>query len=466
MRTRFWLEFRRNYITEADIKRIAELGFNSVRPALNARRFLTEGDNPVDVDEGFELLDNLVGWCKKYNVYVIIDMHGAPGGQTGANIDDSANDQPELFLDPKYQDRLIDLWVKIAERYKNEPTVAGYDLLNEPLPERTGAAAKHTRQQLEPLYRRHHHGHSRSRQEAHDHPGRGRLVQRLVGLLRAVRRQPCSTSSISTAGTGRTSLKDISTFLDYRKKLNAPVWVGETGEKNNAIYWATMQYFEANNIGWSFWPWKKMDTANTPYSIEKPAGWDEIAAFSRGQAKPSKETAHKAFDELLQNVRIENCVYSAGVVNALFRRLPVKIEAENFGHDGLGKSYSVNDPSQKSPNYRKSEPVPIEVSEGGEGGGNRRRESHQSIRLAANEWSSYRVNSQDARPCSVVIRARPTTLPAAFTFTFNDQTEEIALSDSTWTEVKCKAVKAVADANRMELRVKSGTILFDWVDVE
>ena len=150
---RFWSEFRKNYITEADIARIAELGFNSVRPALNARLFLTEGDNAVYVEEGFQLLDNLVGWCRKHDLYVIIDMHGAPGGQTGANIDDSPNDQPELFTDKKNQDRLVDLWVKIAGRYKNEPTVAGYDLLNEPLPQRTGAAAKY-KDQLEPLYKR------------------------------------------------------------------------------------------------------------------------------------------------------------------------------------------------------------------------------------------------------------------------------------------------------------------------
>ena len=55
----FWLEFRKHYITEADIKRISELGFNSVRPALNSRRFLTEGENASYGDEGFELLDNL-----------------------------------------------------------------------------------------------------------------------------------------------------------------------------------------------------------------------------------------------------------------------------------------------------------------------------------------------------------------------------------------------------------------------
>jgi len=74
----FWTNFRANYITETDITRISELGFNSVRPALNARLFLV-GDNYATADsEGFRLLDNLVGWCKQHRVYVIIDMHGAP----------------------------------------------------------------------------------------------------------------------------------------------------------------------------------------------------------------------------------------------------------------------------------------------------------------------------------------------------------------------------------------------------
>src|SRR5205085_9102715 len=111
---RFWTTFRKQYISEADIKRIAELGFNCVRPALNARLFLSEGEAPIFVNEGFELLDNLVAWCKRAGIYVIIDMHAAPGGQTGQNIDDSARDEPELFTDRKHQDGLLELWVKIA----------------------------------------------------------------------------------------------------------------------------------------------------------------------------------------------------------------------------------------------------------------------------------------------------------------------------------------------------------------
>ena len=150
---RFWTKFRQSYITEADIRRIAELGYNSVRPALNSRLFLKENGEVDPASEGFQLLDNLVKWSKANGIYVIIDMHGAPGGQTGQNIDDSADDQPELFMQPNYEEQLVNLWVAIARRYKDEPAVAGHDLLNEPLPARTGAAAKY-KARLEPLYKR------------------------------------------------------------------------------------------------------------------------------------------------------------------------------------------------------------------------------------------------------------------------------------------------------------------------
>ncbi len=458
---RFWPEFRQNYITEADIQRIAELGFNSVRPALNARLFLTEDEPPVYVEEGFRLLDDLVRWCKRYNIYVIIDMHGAPGGQTGANIDDSANDQPELFIDSKYQQRLIDLWVKIAERYHDEPTVAGYDLLNEPLPERTGAAAKY-KHQLEPLYKRIT---SAIRQ----------VDKRHMIILEgadwsndwSVFSEPFAPQLVYQfhyyCWDRPDNLRDISSFLKYRKQWNVPVWVGETGESNKALYWATTQYFEANNIGWSFWPWKKLETTNGPYSIVKPAAWDAIVAYTHGKEKPSQEIAQQAFDELLQNVKLENCVYNAKIVHALFRRLPVRVEAENFGHDGPDKSFSVKETSGKSQHYRQTEEVPIVVSDAD---GGHQRESHQYIRLTDNEWTSYEVNSPAAQPYSVVIRVKATRLPATFTFSFNDQQEELELNDKSWTEKKAGIVNATPGSNRMALQVKSGTILFDWIDVE
>src|SRR4029077_21082309 len=70
-----------------------------------------------------------------------------------------------------------------------------------------------------------------------------------------------------------TQLKGITQYLDHRQRLGAPVWVGETGEKDDAIYWGTTDYFETCNIGWSFWPWKKLEARNAPYSIKAPEGW-------------------------------------------------------------------------------------------------------------------------------------------------------------------------------------------------
>lgn len=50
-------------------------------------------------EEGFFLLDRVIGWCRKYGLYAFIDMHAAPGGQTGSNIDDGFQDIPRLFID-------------------------------------------------------------------------------------------------------------------------------------------------------------------------------------------------------------------------------------------------------------------------------------------------------------------------------------------------------------------------------
>ncbi len=456
---RFWSEFRKNYITEADIAKIAEFGFNSVRPALNARLFLTEGDDAVPVEEGFQLLDNLVSWCRTHNLYVIIDMHGAPGGQTGANIDDSPADEPGLFMDARNQDRLVDLWVKIANRYKNEPTVAAYDLLNEPLPQRTGAAEKY-KSELEPLYKR------------------------ITAAIRQVDKRHMITlegadwandwSVFTTPFDDNlfyqfhyycwarpTQLNDISRFVERRKTLSAPVWVGETGEKDNVIYWATMQYFEAHNIGWSFWPWKKMEASNGPCSIKAPQGWDAVQAYSRGEAKPSVEQAQKAFDELLENIRLENCVMHPDVVNAMFRRVPGRVEAENYGHEGPNQSYFVKDVSQRSKLYRVSEPVIVESIEGGGRGG-----SQQGIRLGEGEWTAYAIRSLTARDCAAVLRAKADGGTSVVAVSLGGRTQDATISQGDWTEIPLTALSLSQGDNRLKILARSGAVHLDWISLK
>ncbi|NJK98194.1 MAG: cellulase family glycosylhydrolase [Bacteroidales bacterium] len=312
-------------------------------------------------------------------------------------------------MDPKNQDLLEKLWVKIAERYKNEPIVAAYDLLNEPLPENTGAAEKY-KSQLVPLY------------------------ERLIKAIRAVDKKhmftvegynwsnnwslfdkPLDSNIIYQfhyyCWERPDNLNDISHFLDKQNQLNTPVWVGETGEKIMPYILLPPSILNKIILAGRFGPGKKMDTRNTPYSINLPAGWKSIAEYSEGGAKPvSTADAEKIFDELLNNIKLENCEYFPDVVNAMFRRLPLKVEAENYSHDGFSVSYFVKDTATRAASYRKNEPVPVKTF----GKDN----SEQGIELASGEWVNFSFTSLNKLACTVVIRVKAVQ-PAELTLLIN-----------------------------------------------
>lgn len=452
----FWKTYRQNYITEADIKRIAELGFNSVRPALNSRLFLTEGENPVYVDEGFQLMDSLVSWCKKHKIYVIIDMHGAPGGQTGANIDDSPNDIPELFIDKKYENQLVNLWVKIAQKYKDEPTVAAYDLLNEPLPKATGAADKY-KHLLVPMYKR-ITAEIRKVDQKH--------MITLEGFEWSndwsVFDKPFDANvfyQFHYYCWGRPdNLNSIDQYLLKRKDLNTPIWVGETGEKGNAIYWATTQYFEANNIGFSFWPWKKMDTKNTSFSIRKPDNWDLISEYTKNGPKPDSTIAEKAFNDLLENIKIANCDYFEDVCNAINTRIPGKIEAENYGFGGYNKSYFVLDTLNKSKFYRKTEPVQIKLDSEDKD----QLWSDQSVELQKSEWLAYTFNCLDTKKHQLMMNASAIDLPAEVEIWINNKKANFTVINKDLKEVPIGSFKLINGINKIKILVKLNSLKLDW----
>ena len=76
--------------------------------------------------DGFARVDSLVEWCRESELFLILDMHDAPGGQTGDNIDDSYG-YPWLFDSEASQQKFCDIWRAIADRYKNEPVILGYE---------------------------------------------------------------------------------------------------------------------------------------------------------------------------------------------------------------------------------------------------------------------------------------------------------------------------------------------------
>src|SRR5260370_26098753 len=104
-----------------------------------------------DDAEGFKLLDRLILWSRAEGLYVILDLHAAPGGQTGANIDDS-DGYPWLYQSPQEQEHLIAIWRRLATHYRDEPAVLGYYLLNEPIPPFPKLAPLNS--SLEPVYKK------------------------------------------------------------------------------------------------------------------------------------------------------------------------------------------------------------------------------------------------------------------------------------------------------------------------
>ncbi|MBF0121921.1 MAG: glycoside hydrolase family 5 protein [Candidatus Omnitrophica bacterium] len=120
--------FRDNYIQEDDFRRIRSFGFNSIR--LPFHYGLVETKPFQYSQEGVGYLDRAICWAKKNDLRIILDMHAAPGAQNCDWHGDS--DGRALFWTKKsYQDRAAALWGFLADRYKDEETLAGYDLLNE-----------------------------------------------------------------------------------------------------------------------------------------------------------------------------------------------------------------------------------------------------------------------------------------------------------------------------------------------
>lgn len=128
---RVWVNDRipRDHHDERDYARVQALGMNAVRFYLNYQTFESDAAPGQWLEDGFQWLDQNVAWAKKHGVYLILNMHVPPGGYQ------SLGKGKALWNDPALQGRFAALWRAIAERYRSEPIIAGYDLLNEPVVE-------------------------------------------------------------------------------------------------------------------------------------------------------------------------------------------------------------------------------------------------------------------------------------------------------------------------------------------
>lgn len=314
----FWTAFNDAWITRDDIRFMKKIGLDHVRVPFNYR-ILTPEDQPgVWLPEGFALLDRVVSWCREEGLWVVLDMHGAPGGQTGRNIDDGWG-HPWLFESDESQQRTIAIWRRLAERYRGETAVLGYDLLNEPLP--NGYEALNPR--LEPLYRRivdairevdpHHVIFLGGAQWDTNFAAFGPpFAPNLAYTFHKYWNENTDAS--------------IQQFLDFRERHGVPIWLGESGESDDIWIRDSVALMDRHGIGWCYWPYKKLDSPRGIVSVTPPPYWDEIVAYAaarsgdfEGDAKIRPPLAHvrEALAGLIENARFARVRVNEGYVRAL-----------------------------------------------------------------------------------------------------------------------------------------------------
>jgi endoglucanase len=314
---KFYESYLKNMITKKDIDSLKAWGFNSIRLPMHYNLFtLPIEKEPVMekntwLQTGFELADKLLLWCKQNEIYLILDLHAAPGGQGNDRpIADIDTTRPKLWESDANQQKTIALWKRLASKYAKEQWIGGYDLINEtnykmegnePLKKLFLAITQEIR-----LVDKNHIIFIEGNQFANDY----------TGLT-----PPWDDNMVYSFHKywNPTTIETIQKFLDLREKNNIPIWMGESGENNNDWYRSAVNLFESNNIGWAWWTIKKIGSESGLMTVTKPQGYQKIIDYWAGKGpKPTPGEATATFMELAENMKIENCKINYGVLNALF----------------------------------------------------------------------------------------------------------------------------------------------------
>lgn len=339
----FYQSWRDNFITKADIDYIASLGFNSVRLPMHYELFLTNSQRSVrnsvihDINnhdnyktalanwysnnqlfndtnvEGFRTIDRLLDWCEDNGLYVILDLHAAPGGQ-GADSNIADIFWPNnLWEFPVFQDVTTRLWERIAQRYKNEPRIAFYDLINEPNQVPGGGQAIHAL--LERLI-------NTIRAQGDNHMimvegnGWGNNYDYLEpwtfsqnwGLVYNAHRYWIDPNDDWVAHSNPNQIERMANLIAFRNQHQVPVWIGETGENNNTWLRQNIVKLEQQGIGWCHWTYKRHDVG-------------ENAALMRIGGNYPTDGAY-AMATVLESIKFENNIANTNTINAVTQDLP------------------------------------------------------------------------------------------------------------------------------------------------
>ena len=342
---KFYQQYRANFITRKDIDFIGRQGFNCIRLPLHYDLFLTEKQRavrngvihgtvpyaeyvaklkqwqkagelfkePQQLD-AIRLIDQTLAWCAANKLYVVLDLHAAPGAQgTDSNISDALQTN-DFWTEPVYQDITNSLWATLARRYRNDGRIAMYDLINEPnhvpgdnppiqaMFERLINTVRAEGDQHLLLLEGNGYGNNYNAIERKTFTHPENLVYNAHRY--DLKKYPLS-NALDASNPDANQLGTIGNLLRFRETQNVPVWVGETGENSAQWMGEAARNLNSVGIGWCQWTYKRFN--------DKP-----IAALLR--IKPPYIVDVKSATELpqiLENIKFKNCLPNPEVIEAL-----------------------------------------------------------------------------------------------------------------------------------------------------
>lgn len=357
----FYQSWRDAFVRREDVERMASWGFNSIRLPMHWNLYMEPGLPARWKDEGFRRTDSLLSWCKLYGIRLILDLHAAPGGQgNDNNISDRDPAEPSFWESDTNRAMAVQLWRKLAERYKDEPMIGAYDLLNEPNWPFDGAD-----------------------RNGCDESRNAPLRQTYVEMTRAIREVDRNHMLIvegncwggNYAGVfdgglwddklvasfhkywNSTDVGTVNPYFQIRDTWNIPIWLGESGENSNEWNRQTVSMLESERIGWSWWPYKKIESVVGPLSVRTTDGWKAFLAWGKGGERPDSATLAAGLDQLVENMALSKTVFHPDYVDGLFRQVreddakpwreihvPGSFGAEEYdlGRDGVAYHDSVS----------------------------------------------------------------------------------------------------------------------------
>lgn len=491
----FYDAYLENGITKRDIDSLAAWGFNSVRLPMHYNLYTlpieqekVAGENTW-LEKGFKMTDDLLAWCAANKMYLILDLHAAPGGQgKDANISDYDESKPSLWESKANQEKMISFWKKIAERYKDSPWIGAYDIINEPNWNFTG-----------------------TNQNGCDEKSNAPLRALQVSITQAIREVDKNHMVIIEGNcwgnnySGIFPLWDenmalsfhkywnnndkasIQTMLDYRVQYNVPIWLGESGENSNVWFTQCISLVESNNIGWAYWPMKKIENIAGVTSVTMTPDFEKLLEYwKNGGTKPTEAFAKKALMQMAENYKMENLTIKPDVIDAMFRQihstetlayknhtLPGKVFATEYDLGQINYAYAdtdfINLDGTKFTRWNKgfqkrNDGVDIEICM------DKITNGYQVSFIEKGEWLQFTFDLKEAKTFDVDIRFA--SEKAGGVLYLENETgiisEKINIPSSgglsKWQTVTLKNVKLHQGINKVKVRFAKGNFNLNYLD--